>query len=65
MMMMRSSFLEKAAVFVYAALQVAAGQVLQDVNTFGNNTLFEKWRTGYHFTAPAGWMNVCFVSTVL
>ena len=31
-----------------------------DLNTFGNNTLFNRWRPQYHFLAPAGWMNVCF-----
>lgn len=25
----------------------------------GNNTLFNRWRSTYHFISPAGWMNVC------
>ncbi|KAA8898955.1 sucrose-6-phosphate hydrolase [Sphaerosporella brunnea] len=28
-----------------------------DLDSFGNNTLFNTWRPQYHFLAPAGWMN--------
>ena len=29
-----------------------------DLDSLGNNTLFTQWRPRYHFSAPAGWMNV-------
>lgn len=29
----------------------------QDLNTLGNNALFDRWRPQYHFIAPSGWMN--------
>lgn len=29
-----------------------------DLDALGNNTLFAQWRPRYHFSAPAGWMNV-------
>lgn len=32
---------------------------LANLESLGNNTLFEKWRPRYHFSAPAGWLNVC------
>ncbi|KAF8252470.1 sucrose-6-phosphate hydrolase [Wilcoxina mikolae CBS 423.85] len=28
-----------------------------DLDSLGNNTLFNQWRPRYHFSAPAGWMN--------
>jgi len=31
---------------------------IDNLESLGNNTLFEKWRPRYHFAAPAGWMNV-------
>ncbi|RPB20153.1 Arabinanase/levansucrase/invertase [Terfezia boudieri ATCC MYA-4762] len=30
---------------------------INNLESLGNNTLFEKWRPRYHFAAPAGWMN--------
>lgn len=29
-----------------------------ELESLGNNTLFEKWRPQFHFLAPAGWINV-------
>ena len=29
-----------------------------NLDALGNNTLFAQWRPRYHFSAPAGWMNV-------
>ncbi|CCX33524.1 sucrose-6-phosphate hydrolase [Pyronema domesticum] len=55
---MKFSTLLPAALAAFA-YSVSAADInpADDLDTYGNNTLFTRWRPQYHFTAPAGWMN--------
>lgn len=47
-----------------ATVSTVWGQTLTEemVEKMGNNSLFTRWRPYSHFSAPAGWMNVCLIS---
>lgn len=56
---------------VVLAVSAAAATAAADLDPNSNlaeaaiNSLFTKWRPTYHFTAPQGWLNVCFFSSDL